>query len=50
MKPIYQVPEDRLIDFASLKSKAKPLSDFLKIPPKMTSNRKDLAANWDSVF
>jgi hypothetical protein len=52
MKPTFQVPEDQLTDEATLKGKpSKPLKSYLPAPSsKETVVRKDLAANWDSVF
>jgi hypothetical protein len=51
MKPVFDIPEEKLLDFSILKSKAKPLCDFLKPPPKGAQlTRKDLPSNWDAIF
>ena len=50
MKPRFDIPQDRLINLEKLKTKTKPLKAVLKIPSKVSINRKDLAANWDEAF
>jgi hypothetical protein len=50
LKPCFEVSHDKLIDFEKLKPKSKPLKSVLRVPPKVTINRKDLAANWDEAF
>jgi hypothetical protein len=47
LKPCFDVPKEKLLDLEKLKSKSKPLKMALKIPAKVTLNRKDLAPNWD---
>lgn len=50
MKPLFEVPKDKLIDLDKLKLKTRPLKSVLKIPTKISINRKDLASNWDDTF
>jgi hypothetical protein len=51
MKPIFDIPEEKLLDFSILKHKSKPLYEFLKPPPKSSQlTRKDLPSSWDSIF
>jgi hypothetical protein len=49
INPLFLVPEDKLINFSLLKSKARPLGDYLK-PIPGNQQRKDLDPHWDAVF
>ena len=50
MKPLFEIPENKLVDLSSLKEKTKPLKEVLRIQNKAVVNRKDFDANWDAVF
>lgn len=50
MKPIFDIPENKLIDLSGLKNKTKPLKEVLKVPNKIAINRKDFDPNWDATF
>ena len=50
MKPLFEIPESKLIDLSALKSKTKPLKEIIRMPNKGAFNRKDFDPNWDSVF
>lgn len=50
MKPLFEIPESKLVDLSSLKAKTKPLKEVLRMPNKAAVNRKDYDANWDAVF
>lgn len=50
MKPVFEIPENKLADLSSLKNKTKPLKEVLKVPSKAAINRKDFDPNWDAAF
>ena len=51
MPPTFTLPEDKLLNPNQLKSKVKPLGDYLKSSSSSKPyERKDLDPKWDAVF
>ncbi len=50
MKPLFEIPEAKLIDLSGLKAKTKPLKEVLRMPVRVPINRKDFDPNWDAIF